>query len=92
MQINRLFEMVYILINRKRITARELATHFEVSKRTILRYIDILSKAGIPIYTAQGRGGGIFIQDNFLSLFITLSNLTRRSYDSWITTIASQKK
>ena len=36
MQINRLFEIVYLLLNKKRVTANELAEHFEVSKRTIL--------------------------------------------------------
>jgi len=66
MQINRLFEIVYILISKKRVTANELASHFEVSKRTILRDIDSLTTAGIPIYTTQGKGGGIFIHDNFL--------------------------
>jgi len=66
MQINRLFEIVYLLINKKQITANELALHFEVSKRTILRDIDTLTTAGIPIYTTQGKGGGIFIQDNFM--------------------------
>jgi len=66
MQINRLFEIVYLLMNQKRVTANELASHFEVSKRTILRDIDTLTTAGIPIYTAQGKGGGIFIQDTFV--------------------------
>ena len=66
MQINRLFEIVHLLMNKKRVTANELAEHFEVSKRTILRDIDTLTTAGIPIYTIQGKGGGIFIQDNFV--------------------------
>jgi len=66
MQINRLFEIVYLLMNKKQVTANELASHFEVSKRTILRDIDTLTTAGIPIYTTQGKGGGIFIQDNFV--------------------------
>ena len=66
MQINRLFEIVYLLMNKKQITANELASHFEVSKRTILRDIDTLTTAGIPIYTTQGKGGGISIHDNFM--------------------------
>jgi len=53
-------------MNKKRVTANELATHFEVSKRTILRDIDTLTTVGIPIYTTQGKGGGIFIHDNFM--------------------------
>ena len=66
MQINRLFEIVYILMNKKIATASELAAHFEVSKRTILRDIDALSVAGIPIYTMQGKGGGIAIHDSYV--------------------------
>jgi len=53
-------------MNKKQVTANELALHFEVSKRTILRDIDALTTAGIPIYTTQGKGGGIFIQDSFV--------------------------
>ena len=66
MQIHRLFEIVYILMDRKSVTAQELATHFEVSKRTILRDVETLSVAGIPIYTSRGKGGGISILDNFV--------------------------
>lgn len=66
MQINRLFEIVYLLLNKKKATAKELAQHFEVSTRTILRDIDALSFAGIPIYTTQGKGGGISIMEGFV--------------------------
>jgi predicted DNA-binding transcriptional regulator YafY len=66
MQIHRLFEIVYLLMDKKNITANELAAHFEVSKRTILRDIDTLTTAGIPIYTMQGKGGGISIHDRFV--------------------------
>ena len=55
MQINRLFEIVYILLDKRIVTAKELAEHFEVSSRTIYRDIDILSSAGIPIYATQGK-------------------------------------
>ena len=66
MKINRLFEMIYLLMDRKRMTAKELAEHFEVSQRTILRDIDALSQAQIPIYTSQGKGGGIGIMDHYV--------------------------
>lgn len=66
MQINRLFEIVYMLFNQKTITARELAQHFEVSQRTIYRDIDTLSQSGIPIYTNKGKGGGISILPQFV--------------------------
>ena len=66
MQINRLFEMIYILLSKKSITAKELAERFEVSVRTIYRDIDTLSSAGIPIYASQGKGGGISLLDDYV--------------------------
>ncbi|WP_313292702.1 helix-turn-helix transcriptional regulator [Faecalispora jeddahensis] len=66
MQIDRLFQIVYLLLDRKSMTAKELAAHFEVSVRTILRDIDILSSANIPVYTTQGKGGGISILDGYV--------------------------
>lgn len=66
MQINRLFEMVYILLGKKTITAKQLAERFEVSMRTIYRDINTLSSAGIPIYTNKGKGGGISLIDDFV--------------------------
>lgn len=74
MQINRLFEIIYILLDKKSVTANELAEHFEVSKRTILRDIETLSIAGIPIYTSKGKGGGISILDNFVLNKTTISD------------------
>lgn len=66
MQINRLFEIVYILLDKKTTTAKELSERFEVSVRTIYRDVDILSSAGIPIYTSKGKGGGISIIEDFV--------------------------
>ena len=53
MKLPRLIEIVTILLNRKTITASELAERFGVSIRTIYRDIEVLSSAGIPIYTTQ---------------------------------------
>lgn len=66
MKENRYFQMIYLLLEKGNMTAPQLAKHFEVSVRTIYRDIDILSSAGIPVYATQGKGGGIFIQDNFV--------------------------
>ena len=66
MQINRLFEIVYLLLEKNCITAKELSEHFGVSVRTIYRDIDILSTANIPIYTNKGKGGGISLLENFV--------------------------
>lgn len=66
MQINRLFSIVYRLLGKKIIPAKELAECFEVSLRTIYRDIDTLSAAGIPIYARKGKGGGVSLMDHFI--------------------------
>ncbi len=66
MQIHRLFEMTYLLMERGSMTAGELAKRFEVSTRTIYRDVGVLSEAGIPVYTDKGKGGGIRILPDFV--------------------------
>jgi len=67
MQVNnRLFEIVYILIQKRKITAKELADKFEVSTRTIYRDIETLSMANIPIYASKGKDGGIGLLDEYV--------------------------
>ncbi len=65
MKIDRLIGILSVLLQEEKTTAPELAERFEVSKRTINRDIEDLSKAGIPIRTAQGAGGGISIMDGY---------------------------
>ena len=65
MKIDRLIGILSILLQRNKITTAELAGKFEVSRRTILRDIESLNRAGIPIVTSQGQGGGISIIENF---------------------------
>ena len=65
MKINRMIGILSLLLQREKVTTPELAEHFEVSKRTIIRDIDALCQAGIPICTTQGTGGGIRIMDGY---------------------------
>lgn len=65
MQIDQLFEFVYILIDKKQVTAKEMAERFGVSTRTVYRWIEALSVSGIPVYSLKGRGGGIAISEKF---------------------------
>ena len=64
--LNRLFQIVYLLMEKPQMTAKELADIFEVSERTIYRDIDKLTLAGIPIYTNQGKHGGISILPDYV--------------------------
>ena len=65
MKIDRLIGIVSLLLQQETVTAPELAETFEVSRRTILRDIEHLCMAGIPIVTRQGAGGGISILDTY---------------------------
>lgn len=65
MKIDRLIGILSILLQEDKTTAPELAERFEVSRRTINRDIEDLCKAGIPIRTVQGAGGGISIMDGY---------------------------
>lgn len=65
MKIDRLIGILSILLQEEKTTAPELAKRFEVSRRTINRDIEDLCKAGIPIRTMQGTGGGISIMDGY---------------------------
>lgn len=82
MRIDRLLAITIILLNRQKVTARELAGHFEVSVRTIYRDIDAIDLAGIPIISYPGNNGGFGVMENYklerqvLSLNDMLSILT----------------
>ena len=57
MQTQRLFEIVYILLDKKKVTARELAERLGVSRRTVLRDLETLALAKVPVCTMPGNGG-----------------------------------
>ncbi|MCG8569245.1 MAG: YafY family transcriptional regulator [Spirochaetes bacterium] len=65
MKIDRLIGILMMLINKKKVTARQLSEYFEVSVRTIQRDMDTLNMAGIPLYADVGVSGGYQLMDNF---------------------------
>ncbi len=65
MKLDRLIGILSVLLQEDMTTAPELAERFEVSRRTINRDIEALCRAGIPIQTSQGFGGGITIMDGY---------------------------
>ena len=67
------------LLSRKKVTAKELAERYEVSMRTIYRYVEDLSVAGIPIEIARGRYGGIAISDTYR---LPAGYFTREEYEA----------
>jgi predicted DNA-binding transcriptional regulator YafY len=62
---DRLISLVLLLRQRGRLTAETLAGELEVSTRTVLRDIEALSAAGVPVYAERGRHGGFALLPGF---------------------------
>lgn len=82
MKIDRLISIVVYLLNHGRTSAQKLADEFEVSSRTIMRDLESLDQAGIPIQSFYGVGGGYQIMDSFV---LEKQVATSHEYD-WIVT------
>ncbi len=65
MKLDRLLSILVILLRKERVQAKELAEKFGVSVRTILRDIEAINLAGIPVVTYQGAYGGIGIAEGY---------------------------
>jgi predicted DNA-binding transcriptional regulator YafY len=78
LKIDRLISIIMLLLERKKISAPELAKMFEVKLRTIYRDIETISMAGIPIIAYRGADGGYSIMEEYKieKKLFTLSDIT----------------
>ena len=60
------FAILLELISKEFTTAKYLSQKFEISTRSVYRYLSELESAGIPTYSIQGKNGGIGIEKNFV--------------------------
>lgn len=69
----RLLHLLMLLQNRGQMTSAELATELEVSRRTVLRDLDAMTEAGLPVIATQGTGGGISLGFDYRARFIAMT-------------------
>lgn len=67
MRADRVVSMMLLLERRGRMTSLQLAEELGVSRRTVMRDLEALGMAGVPIYSTRGRYGGFHIWDGFRS-------------------------
>jgi predicted DNA-binding transcriptional regulator YafY len=79
MRADRLLSMLLLLQTRGKLTTQTLAKELDVSRRTILRDIDALSYAGIPIYADGGHGGGVSLDENYRTTLTGLNETEIRA-------------
>lgn len=72
MRADRLVSLIMLLQTRGKTTAQVLAAELGVSRRTILRDVEALSFAGIPVYAEGGHGGGVALDEHYR---VTLTGL-----------------
>ena len=79
MRAGRLLRLVLVLQDGRRHTAADLADQLQVSSRTVLRDLDTLSTAGVPVYATRGPNGGFQLLDTFHRPDLSIDNLPRKS-------------
>ena len=94
MRIDIQIGIIITLLNKGKTTYKELGSKFDVSTRTICRYVSVLDTAGIPIVTKTGKNGGVEILNTFKlnSMFFTVQEkMTLVTACSYINNVSMRK-
>lgn len=83
MRADRLLRLIVLLQRHRRLPARQIAERLEVSERTVLRDMEALSAAGVPVYTERGRGGGCVLLDSFTTDASGLTGAEAQALFAW---------
>lgn len=82
MKYEMMLRILFYLLARGKTSAAKLASRFDISTRSVIRYVNEISLAGIPIIADNGRNGGYYIADSYK---ITDGFMTKEEFDALIT-------
>lgn len=81
-----MIKILMLLLSRRKVTAAEIADKFEISVRSVYRYIEEMNVAGVPVDVARGRYGGIYVSDTFK---LPYGYFTRGEYEAAINALTA---
>ncbi|MBE5756449.1 MAG: WYL domain-containing protein [Clostridiales bacterium] len=84
MKYELMLRILFELLSKKTVQASYLAEKYEISTRTVYRYISCIEYAGIPIYTKRGNAGGFCIMENYR---LPASFLTKKEFNETISAL-----
>lgn len=85
MKFSILIAILFDLLAKRKVTANDLAEKYEISPRTVYRYIDLMSTT-LPVYVKRGRNGGICISDNYK---LPMGFMTKDEYEAAIEALSA---
>ncbi|MFI5728649.1 helix-turn-helix transcriptional regulator [Kribbella sp. NPDC051587] len=83
MRADRLLQIILLLQQHARLSTRELAERLEVSKRTVMRDMEALSAAGVPVYAERGRNGGCVLLPGYRADVSALTPREAQALFAW---------
>lgn len=86
MKFEIMIKILFELLAKKCVSASYLAEKYEVSRRSIYRYITALEMAGVPLYTVRGNGGGFSIVDTYK---LRSTFITKQEYEQTLSTLSA---
>lgn len=80
MKISILIDMLFDFLSKRKVTAAYLAEKYDISTRTVYRYVEVLSKK-LPLFIKRGRNGGICLSDTYR---LPVGYMTEKEYSAAI--------
>ena len=86
MKYETMIKILFLLLSKGKVSAKYIAQRFEISTRTVMRYLETMSLANVPIIADAGRNGGFYIADTYK---LPASFMTEKEFNAVISTLSS---